>query len=120
MSKNFGKTDKRQKTLKNRLEEIKRILDEKKAEDIEIIDLKDKNYIVDTVIIATTLNGKHGFSLLNYLKDGLKPHGEEFLRVDTDDDWTIVDLGDVLIHLMSESHRAKYNIEEFLNELEKK
>ena len=106
--------------MKNRLEEIKTILDDKKAENIEIIDLKEKNYMVDTVIIATTLNSKHGYSLLTYLKEGLKPLGEEFIRTEENEDWTIVDLGDVLIHLMSESHREKYNIEEFLEELEKK
>ena len=106
--------------MKNRLEEIKKILDDKKAENIELIDLKDNDYIVDAVIIATTLNAKHGFSLLTYLKEELKPNGEEFLRVDEDDDWTIIDMGDILIHLMSESHRKKYNIEEFLGELEKK
>ena len=116
----MAKLIKGNETLKNRLEEIEKILDEKKAENIEIIDLTDNDYIVDTVIIATTLNAKHGFSLLTYLKEGLKPLGEEFLRVEEDDDWTIVDMGDVLIHLMSESHRKKYNIEEFLGELEKK
>ena len=116
----MAKQIKGKEILKNRLEEIRQILDDKKAENIEIIDLKENDYIVDTVIIATTLNAKHGFSLLTYLKEGLKPYGEEFLRVEEDDDWTIVDLGDVLIHLMSQSHRDKYNIEEFLGELEKK
>lgn len=106
--------------MENRLEKIRKILDEKKAENIEIIDLKEKDYIVDTVVIATTLNAKHGFSLLTYLKEGLKPDGEEFLRVDEDDNWTIIDLGDMLIHLMSEDYRKKYTIEEFLNELERK
>jgi nicotinate-nucleotide adenylyltransferase len=106
-------------TLENRIEIITQILDEKKAENIDVINLKDKDYIVDAVIIATTLNSKHGFSLLTYLKEGLKPLDEEFVRVEENDDWTIVDLGDVLIHLMSESHRKKYNIEEFLSELGK-
>ncbi|OUR73931.1 ribosome silencing factor [Arcobacter sp. 31_11_sub10_T18] len=120
MSKNFGKKNKGKRTLKNRITEIKRILDDKKAENIEIIELKGQDYIVDTVVIATTLNSKHGFSLLNYLKEGLKPLGEEFVRVEENEDWTIVDLGDTLIHLMTESHRKKYNIEEFLSELGKK
>lgn len=116
----MAKNIKGKKTLKNRLKDIKKILDDKKAENIEVIDLKGKDYIVDAVIIATTLNAKHGFSLLTYLKEGLKPQGEEFIRVDENDDWTIIDMGDVLIHLMSESHRKKYNIEEFLSELTKK
>ncbi len=103
--------------MNTRLENIRKILDDKKAENIEIIDLTSKDYIVDYVVIATTLNPKHGFALLNYLRTDLKPEGEEFLRVDEDDDWTIIDLGDMCIHLMSEKYRAKYSLEEFLSEL---
>ncbi|AXH08660.1 fused nicotinate-mononucleotide adenylyltransferase / ribosomal silencing factor [Malaciobacter halophilus] len=108
---------KRVDNLNQRIEKIKNILDEKKAENIEVVDLRQKEYIVDYVVIATTLNSKHAFSLLNHLKTELKPQGEEFLRVDDDDEWTIVDLGDIFIHLMSETHRQKYNLEEFLEEL---
>ena len=104
----------------NRLETIKKVLDEKKAENIEVIDLTKKDYLVDYVVIATTLNPKHGFALLNYLKTELKPLGEEFIRVDEDDEWTICDLGDMFINLMSEEARAKYSLEEFLSELNNK
>ena len=103
--------------MNTRLENIKKILDDKKAENIEIIDLTSKDYIVDYVVIATTLNPKHGFALLNYLKSDLKPQGEEFLRVDEDDEWTIIDLGDMFIHLMSEKYREKYSLEELLSKL---
>jgi len=106
--------------LNKRLDTIKAILDDKKAENIEVIDLTDKEYIVDYVVIATTLNPKHAFALLNYLKNDLKPLGEEFLRVDDDENWTIIDMGDIFIHLMSEQYREKYTIEEFLSELEAK
>ena len=106
--------------MSNRLEKIEQVLSEKKAENIEVIDLTSKDYIVDYVVIATTLNPKHAFALLNYLKTDLKPLGEEFLRVDDDDEWTIIDLGDIFIHLMSEQHREKYTIEEFLSELDNK
>lgn len=106
--------------MNERIETIKRVLSDKKAENIEVIDLRDKEYIVDYVVIATTLNPKHAFALLNYLKTDLKPLGEEFLRVDDDENWTIADLGDIFIHLMSEQHREKYTIEEFLSELDNK
>lgn len=106
--------------MSERLNKIKNILDERKAENIEIIDLTDKDYIVDYVVIATTLNPKHGFALLNYLKEELKPLGEEFLRVDEDDEWTICDMGDMFINLMSEQAREKYSLEEFLSELDSK
>ena len=104
--------------MNNRLELIQKVLDEKKAENVEIIDLTNKDYIVDYVVIATTLNPKHGFALLNYLKTELKPLGEEFIRVDETDDWTICDLGDMFINLMSESAREKYSLEDFLNKLD--
>ena len=106
--------------MSNRLEKIEQVLNEKKAENIEVIDLTSKDYIVDYVVIATTLNPKHAFALLNYLKTDLKPLGEEFLRIDDDDEWTIIDLGDIFIHLISEKYREKYSIEEFLSELEAK
>ena len=106
--------------MNKRLEKIKSILDDKKAENIEVIDLTSKEYIVDYVVIATTLNPKHGFALLNHLKTDLKPFGEEFLRVENDDSWTIIDLGDVFIHLISEDYRKKYSLEEFLSELDSK
>lgn len=92
----------------------------KKAENIEIIDLTSKDYVVDYVVIATTLNAKHGFALLDYLKVDLKPQGEQFLRVDEDDDWTIIDLGDVFIHLMSDKYRQRYSLEEFLKDINTK
>lgn len=52
-------------------------------------------------------------------KEELKPTGEQFLRVDEADDWTIIDLGDAFIHLMSETSRNKYSLEEFLSDLKK-
>ncbi|MBP7742174.1 MAG: ribosome silencing factor [Aliarcobacter sp.] len=103
--------------MNTRLENIRKILDDKKAENIEIIDLTSKEYIVDYVVIATTLNPKHGYALLDYLRADLKPRGEEFLRTDEDDQWTIIDLGDMFIHLMSESYRKKYSLEDFLSKL---
>ncbi len=101
--------------MEKRIQRIVDILDEKKAEDIEIFDLTDKGYIVNQVIIATALNNKHSISLLNNLKEALKPTGEEeFLRTEEDGDWTIIDLGDILVHIMTESYREKYSLENFL------
>jgi ribosome silencing factor RsfS/YbeB/iojap len=101
--------------MKNRIENIVKILDEKKGLDIETFDLKDKDYFVDAVIIATTMGTKHGYALLDELKKKLKPMGEKFLFIEESDDWSVIDLGDILIHLMSEEYRKKYQLEEFLN-----
>jgi len=103
--------------LEQRIKNIVEVLDSKKAENIEVFNVTDKDYMVDYVIIATTLNPKHAFSLQDALKVELKQKGEEFLRVDEDDNWTVVDLGDIFIHLMSEKYREKYCLNDFLNEL---
>ena len=106
--------------MEQRIENITKILDDKKAIDIEVFDLSKDDYLVDYVIITTTLNEKHGTSLLTYLKEDLKPLGEEFLRVEEESGWTIIDLGDMLIHLMTKEYRDKYSIEEFLEDLKNK
>jgi len=102
--------------MEERINRIVNILDEKKAENIEVFDLTDKGYIVNEVIIATSLNNKHSLSLLNNLKEELKPLGEEFLRTEEDGDWSIIDLGDMLIHIMTADYREKYSLEKFLEE----
>ena len=106
------------KNLKLRLERIANVLDNKKAEQIELIELEGRDYIADAVVIATSLNDRHGLSLLNELKNELKPEGEEFVAIDDNTgEWVVVDLGDIIIHIMTLAYREKYTIEKFLEEL---
>lgn len=102
--------------MDKRIEKISAVLDANKAEAIEVFDLKEKDYFVDNVVIATSLNPRHTEALLNHLKTELKPE-EEFLGVDVSDEWIVIDLGDILIHIMTPEYRIKYNIEEFLSKL---
>ena len=105
--------------MENRIKRIVALLSDKKAENIETVDLKGKGYIVDAVIIATALNNKHSIALLNYLRETLKPLGEEFVRVEEDGEWSIIDMGDMLIHIMTETHSEKYNLEDFLKDVKR-
>lgn len=102
--------------MEKRIEKISNILDTNKAENIEVFDLRGKEYFVDQVIIASSLNSRHTEALLNYLKKELKPQ-EKFLGVDISDEWIVTDLGDILIHIMTPEYRTKYNMEEFLSEI---
>ena len=104
--------------MDNRIEKIVFALSEKKAEDIQVFDMTGKDYFVNTVVIATTMGERHGLSLLDHLKTELKGAGESFLHVDADENWTVIDMGDVLIHLMTPQYRQKYNLELFLKERE--
>jgi ribosome silencing factor RsfS/YbeB/iojap len=102
--------------MQKRIEKISAVLDTNKADNIEVFDLRDKDYFVNQVVIATSLNSKHTEALLNYLKNELKPE-ETFLGTDVSDEWVVADLGDILIHIMTAEYRTRYNMEEFLGEL---
>jgi len=102
--------------MQNRIEKITQLLDTNKAEAIEVFDLLEKDYFVDYAIIASSLGTKHTVALLEHLKKGLKPE-ETFNNVDESGDWIVVDLGDILIHIMTPEYRGKYDMENFLSEL---
>jgi len=107
-------------TIKQRIEDIVEILDNKKAEEIEVFDLSKSDYIAKEVIIANSFGGKHTIALYDHLKKELKPKGEEFLASDQSDDWVVIDLGDIIVHIMTPAYREKYSLEEFLGTLEDK
>jgi nicotinate-nucleotide adenylyltransferase len=104
-------------TIEKRIESIVNILDEKKAEEIEVFNLDDADYIADRVVIANSLNLKHTQALFDHLKEGLRPQGEVFLHSDVSDEWIVADLGDILIHIMIPEYRQRYSLETFLSEL---
>lgn len=105
--------------MQDRVDRIWNILDSKKAEEIESIDLRGSGYFVDCVVIATALNEKHSLALLDELKQELKSDGEQFLNIEISEDWIVADLGDILIHLMNKSTREKFNLESFLEGIKK-
>ena len=104
-------------TIDERVENIVKILDDKKAEEIEVFNLDEADYIADRVVIANSLNLKHTQALFTHLKEALKPKGETFLHADTSDEWVVADLGDVLVHIMIPEYRQRYSLETFLSEL---
>ena len=104
-------------TIEQRVENIVNILDDKKAEEIEVFNLEDADYIAKRVVIANSLNGKHTLALAEHLKIGLRESGDSILASDMSDDWVVADLGDILIHIMVPEYRQRYSLEQFLSEL---
>lgn len=102
--------------MQQRIEKITSVLDKNKAEQIEVFDLRRKEYFVDFAIIASSLGSKHTLALLDHLKKDLKP-AETFNNIDESGDWIVIDLGDILIHIMTPEYRLKYDLETFLSKL---
>jgi ribosome-associated protein len=105
--------------VQKRLEKIIDVLDSNKADAIELFDLRERDYFVDYVIIASSLGERHTVALLDHLKKSLKPE-ENFVHIDESDQWVVADLGDVLIHIMTPEYRSRYDMETFLQELARK
>jgi len=104
-------------TVEERVDSIVAILDDKKADEIEVFNLEDADYIAKRVVIANSLNGKHTLALFDQLKKGLKEKGDRILASDVSNDWMVADLGDILIHVMIPEYRQRYSLETFLSEL---
>ncbi|MDR2906054.1 MAG: ribosome silencing factor [Helicobacteraceae bacterium] len=106
--------------FKSRLDRVRFVLDYNKAERVEVFDLRESEYIFGGAVIATALADRHLEALSDALKQALKPLGEEFLHTDASGEWIVIDMGDILAHIMTENAREKYNLEAFLDEFKKK
>ena len=88
-------------------------LDEDKAQDIVLIDLKGKSPMSDTMIVASGRSHRHVSALADHLLRTLKEHGFGKAKVEglPHCDWVLIDAGDVIVHLFRPEVRTFYNIE---------
>ena len=89
------------------------ILDNAKAENLKIIDLKNKSSIADSFIIATCRSSKLADSTADELVRCLKKIGIKCPNPEgrPQCDWIIVDTGSIIVHLFKQETRDLYNLE---------
>jgi ribosome-associated protein len=97
---------------------IEKILDNNKAQNITAIDLKNKSYIADYMIIASGMSSRHLQSLSEILITELKKLGLNNCRMEGKDssDWKLVDAYDVIVHIFHPEKREFYNLEKMWSE----
>ncbi len=88
-------------------------LEDFKAIDIQTIDVSDQNPLTELFVIASGSSRRHLKSMAENLiiiakAAGCPPLGVEGQR---QSDWVLVDLNDVIVHLMLPQARAFYNLE---------
>ena len=88
-------------------------LDDDKAQDVVVIDLKDKSSVADSLIVASGRSHRHVGALADHVLRALKDAGYGRCRVEglPHCDWVLIDAGDVIVHLFRPEVRAFYNIE---------
>ena len=97
---------------------IEKILGDNKAQNIICIDLKNKSYIADYMVIASGTSSRHLQALSEILVAQLKKLGIENCRIEGKDsnDWKLVDAHDVIIHIFHPEKREFYDLEKMWSE----
>ena len=97
---------------------IEKILDNNKAQNISAINLKNKSYIADYMIIASGTSSRHLQSLSEILVYELKKLGLDDCRIEGKDsnDWKLVDAQDVIVHIFHPEKREFYDLEKMWSE----
>ena len=85
----------------------------KKATDLRILDLRDVTSFTDYFVICTTTNPRQGHATSDEIHKQLKETGELPVSVEGYDqaDWVLMDYGDFIVHVFSETARAYYDLE---------
>ncbi|PTQ67462.1 ribosome silencing factor [Pseudomonas sp. GV071] len=88
-------------------------LEDVKAQDITTIDVRGKTSITDFMVIASGTSNRHVKSLVDNVLEkvkekGVRPLGSEGL--DTGE-WALLDLGDIVVHVMLPTARQFYDLE---------
>ena len=88
-------------------------LDDLKARDVREIDVREKSSVTDLLVVASGTSSRHVKSIADEVvkkakKAGLPPIGVEGQR---EAEWVLVDLGDIVVHVMLPRTREFYGLE---------
>ena len=89
-------------------------LEDIKARDIDVFDVTHLSSMFDRVIIASADSARQLKALASHLREKAKTAGGRVYGVEGEDggDWALIDLGDIVVHIMQPAVRSHYNLEE--------
>ena len=89
-------------------------LEDIKAHDITVLDVRKLTAITDTLVIASADSNRQVRALAHHVRDKLKESGASIVGVEGEEtgEWVLVDAGDIVVHVMQPAVRAYYNLEE--------
>ena len=93
---------------------ICKLLDEKKAKDITIVNIEGLTIIADKFIICSARSNTQVKALVDIVDEGMSKEGYEPLRVEGKQEgrWAVLDYGDVIVHIFYEETRKLYSLEQ--------
>ena len=99
--------------------EIEDALNKNKAQEVKIINLRDKTSIADFMIIASVNSSRHIQALSEMLLEKLKEMGIENCHLEgrNSSEWKLIDAVDIIIHIFHPEKRKFYDLEKIWSEL---
>ena len=92
---------------------VHKLLDDAKAQNIVVLDVRKLSSIADYMVIATGTSTRHVSAVADNLIDALKKEGVRAWGIEGQDtgEWVLVDFGDVIVHIMQAETRDFYQLE---------
>ena len=89
-------------------------LEDIKAFDIVAIDIRKQVSIADYIIIASASSSRQAKALAENIRDEMQKINIPLIGIEggSGSEWVLVDLGDIIIHIMTPTIRLHYNLEE--------
>ena len=89
-------------------------LEDIKALDIQVYDTRELSDLFDRVILASATSNRQTRALASHLRERVKAKGFPVVATEGEDtgEWVLVDLGDIIVHIMQPAIRTYYNLEE--------
>jgi ribosome-associated protein len=89
-------------------------LDDIKAKDVKVLDVRKLTSLYDTMIIASADSTRQVKALANNVQEKMKAAGSTVLGIEGEaaGEWVLVDCGNIVVHVMQPAVRSYYNLEE--------
>lgn len=95
-------------------------LEDVKAQDIRVFDTTHLTSMFDRIAIASGTSNRQTKALASSVRDSVKAAGGHIISMEGEGtgEWVLVDLGDMVVHIMQPAIRAYYRLEELWGEKE--
>lgn len=89
-------------------------LEDIKGQDIQVFNTTGLTDLFDRVVLVSGTSNRQTRALAAHVRDKVKAAGGEVIAVEGEDtgEWVLVDIGDIVVHVMQPAIRSYYNLEE--------